>query len=497
MLAFFSSDLNIPLLNDKSPRCPTPVNAGVTLWPHQQAMLAHCKSIEENPAKADPIVKNKERYMFQDEIATFVSPNIGVMNDPPGSGKTYAILALIADNPKGVNLIVVPQNIYNQWKDATDLFFKNMPSINIKYLNHYGDATDFYGNAAALNKYNVVLVNDIYAEPLATAINDNHVTIERFIIDEIDSVEKRLHTPINCNQVWLVSASYTHKDQTAVGPYMIKSDEVYKIFVKCYPEFIEQSLKFEDPVLEKIVCEDNEIRLFMDLIPEEVIVGLNTDDRRLLVKLMNKTFPPLMYSMPDLAKMYADDLLARTERLEEYKTIVKNDSNDLADYEREEYVKQIANLEKMLTTSTGLKQRLTTFVQSDPSKIKPAVFKKEICKRIKSESQSKWLIFNDNASSLYLASDILKSHDIRNIMLDGGNDTAIAKAIDQYKNGNVQALLLNSKMEGAGMNLENTSHLLFMHKTDPRLVEQVVGRAQRFGRKGALTIIMLYNRNEN
>jgi hypothetical protein len=495
MLAFFNSDLNIPLLNDKSPRSPTPQNAGVSLWPHQQAMLARCKAIETNPAKADPVVKNMVRYMFQDEIATFNSPNIGIMNDPPGSGKTYAILAMVADEQKGVNLIVVPQNIYNQWKEAVELFFKNIPSIKIKYLNNYGDATDFYGNTAALKNYNVVLVNDIYAEPLATAINDNHVAIERLIVDEIDSVEKRLHTPINCNQVWLVSASYTHSEQTAVGPYMIKTEDVPNIFVKCDPSFIEQSLKFEDPVLEKIVCEDNEIGLFKDLVPEDVLIGLNTDDRRLLVKLMNKTFPPLMHSLPDLAKMYSDDLLVRTERLEEYKTILK-EADDLADYEREEYVSQIAKLEKMFIVSKSLKERLAAYTPSDPSKIKLTVFKKDICKRIKSDPQSKWLIFNDNASSLYHAYDLLKSNDIRNIMLDGGNDTAIAKAIDQYKNGNVQALLLNSKMEGAGMNLENTSHLLFMHKTDPRLVEQVVGRAQRFGRKGALTIVMLYNGNE-
>jgi hypothetical protein len=51
-------------------------------------------------------------------------------------------------------------------------------------------------------------------------------------------------------------------------------------------------------------------------------------------------------------------------------------------------------------------------------------------------------------------------------------------------------------IEGAGMNLENTTHLVFMHKTEEKFIQQVIGRAQRFGRKTPLNIIMLFNKNE-
>jgi hypothetical protein len=47
------------------------------------------------------------------------------------------------------------------------------------------------------------------------------------------------------------------------------------------------------------------------------------------------------------------------------------------------------------------------------------------------------------------------------------------------------------------MNLENTSHLLFMHAARPQYVEQIVGRAQRYGRVGRLHIIALFNKDEN
>ena len=51
-------------------------------------------------------------------------------------------------------------------------------------------------------------------------------------------------------------------------------------------------------------------------------------------------------------------------------------------------------------------------------------------------------------------------------------------------------------IEGAGMNLENTTHLLFMHKTEEKFINQVVGRAQRYGRTRPLNIVMLFNKNE-
>jgi SNF2 family DNA or RNA helicase len=98
---------------------------------------------------------------------------------------------------------------------------------------------------------------------------------------------------------------------------------------------------------------------------------------------------------------------------------------------------------------------------------------------------------------LFESKDILYEHGIKSVLLDGGSAAEIDKAIQKYKNGDTQVLLLNSKMEGAGMNLENTSHLLFMHATEAGLVEQVVGRAQRYGRVGRLQILGLFDKSED
>ena len=112
------------------------------------------------------------------------------------------------------------------------------------------------------------------------------------------------------------------------------------------------------------------------------------------------------------------------------------------------------------------------------------------------ESNTKWLIFNDNGNVLVKYQELLQKREIKAVMLDGGNQKLIEKTLKDYKEGDVQVLLLNSMIEGAGMNLENTTHLLFMHKTEEKFIEQVMGRAQRYGRTAPLNVIQLFNKNE-
>ncbi len=51
-------------------------------------------------------------------------------------------------------------------------------------------------------------------------------------------------------------------------------------------------------------------------------------------------------------------------------------------------------------------------------------------------------------------------------------------------------------MYACGMNLEFTTDLLILHYLDPLIESQVIGRAQRFGRKSKLNIYKFLNSNE-
>jgi superfamily II DNA/RNA helicase len=141
-----------------------------------------------------------------------------------------------------------------------------------------------------------------------------------------------------------------------------------------------------------------------------------------------------------------------------------------------------------------LKKNIAAYVPTPPEETKQHALK-QLYKEIK--AGGKWLFFNDNASALYDTQAVMERADIDSVMLDGGSPSKIARCIEQYKTGSKNVLLLNSKLEGAGMNLENTTHLVFMHATEPRLVEQVMGRAQRHGRTAPLNVIHLLNESEN
>lgn len=497
-IATARSGTEIPVLTNKSPKKEPSKDCKVVLWDHQKAMLHRCLKIESSPSFATTTVKNAARYQKKENIPKPMSLPIGVMNDPPGSGKTYAILAVIAeDKQPALNLIVVPQNIFKQWEKAIQTIYPEGNRIRVHSCNDYAEVMRFYDTPAVFKDYDIVLVNDIYAESLATSINDNKVRVKRLIIDEIDNVQDRLFTPIAAEHLWLVSASYAHEEGEFVGPYKITKAEIPNIFCRCDPAFVSAQLKFEAPHVEKIMCEDNEIQLFQGFFDKDIMSSLHAGDKRILLKAMEKNLNPRLHTLPAILKIRMEDLRKVTDQINKYKEILRLRSTDMDEYEKQDINDRIKDLQLSLQIADKMEERLGKYVPSDPAKLKAALFKSEVCVRIKGLPDSKWLLFNDNASALFEAKDILYEHGIKSVLLDGGSAAEIDKAIQKYKNGDIQVLLLNSKMEGAGMNLENTSHLLFMHATDAGLVEQVVGRAQRYGRVGRLQILGLFDKSED
>jgi hypothetical protein len=91
----------------------------------------------------------------------------------------------------------------------------------------------------------------------------------------------------------------------------------------------------------------------------------------------------------------------------------------------------------------------------------------------------------------------LNKYNIKFIELDDGNEENINISINDYVHGNVNVLLLNSNLFGCGLNLQCTTDILFLHKTEIELEKQIIGRAQRIGRNNNLNIWYLMHNNEN
>lgn len=108
----------------------------------------------------------------------------------------------------------------------------------------------------------------------------------------------------------------------------------------------------------------------------------------------------------------------------------------------------------------------------------------------------KILLFSDFSSIFNNIQIICKNNDIHYEDLEKGNMHDIEKAVMNYKYGNAKILLANSSLFSCGMNLENSTHIIFVHKIEDDILEQVLGRAQRLGRNCTLKVIQLEYENE-
>lgn len=108
---------------------------------------------------------------------------------------------------------------------------------------------------------------------------------------------------------------------------------------------------------------------------------------------------------------------------------------------------------------------------------------------------AKLLIFSAYENSFTNVIPILQKLNIKFDFLKG-NGYQIQATIDRYKNGDVKVLLINTRQYGSGLNLENTTDMILFHKFDTEIEKQVIGRAQRFGRKQQLNVHYLLYENE-
>lgn len=81
--------------------------------------------------------------------------------------------------------------------------------------------------------------------------------------------------------------------------------------------------------------------------------------------------------------------------------------------------------------------------------------------------------------------------------LNGGNIKQVDLVLKEFKtNPNVKILLIDDSYFGVGLNIEYATDFIFIHKSEPAVESQLIGRAQRFGRKDKLNIWKLLYKNE-
>jgi hypothetical protein len=106
---------------------------------------------------------------------------------------------------------------------------------------------------------------------------------------------------------------------------------------------------------------------------------------------------------------------------------------------------------------------------------------------IKKNPNGKYLLFSDyyetfDKINMYFNDNNIKYKEIK------GHGTSIAKTIKGFENGKIKVIMINSKNNAAGLNLQMATDIVLYHKMASDIEKQVIGRGQRPGRTCALNV---------
>ena len=111
-----------------------------------------------------------------------------------------------------------------------------------------------------------------------------------------------------------------------------------------------------------------------------------------------------------------------------------------------------------------------------------------IIKKIKQgNANAKIILFSDYSETYELIKNMFKG--TKYVCKDIQGTTARrTKIIKEFKEGKTDIIFLNSKNNGSGINLQETTDIIIYHSMSPEVTEQIVGRAMRIGRRENLHI---------
>ncbi len=571
------------LLNFQSRRCHL-ANTGVTLFPHQQAMLAKVADLERAASKRKAV---------------------GVMKDPPGTGKSYVVLAMILAEKRALgrtqNLFVLPENLCKQWMTYITQYSRE---LTYKTFTQYGDITALYFKQDILHEFDILITTSGYYMTIAQTMQHMNLTLNRVVLDEIDSISFFTQTHIPTRFTWLISAS---ADLTKQGIY--QSAVGNSSYVQCDSAFIDASIKLPAPIYTTYQCHNKQLDLLNDISVDrsainaldfsrirfnylanavvtsaKTLVSAIVKDELLHIESLDQQVDKQELKVPALVTLegrilhlqktgalpdadkhdpvltekevqiavdqanlqmtalikanyeHADawetrnDLVTLRKTLQEKVNMIIERVEEttcpvcLEDFTDEGDVKKVVVrccnnvfcldcLKEHLRRSNKCakcRQKISTqmLIVSEETGVpklceavgKPKLFTPssglkdkldyvlDIVKQETATPGRKLLIFSDYAGTFRTVRALLETLNVSFAEIEGTSKTMEA-TVDQYQRGNTRVLLIDSMHYGAGLNLEMTSAVILIHRTDR--MKQIVGRAQRIGRTTPLVVYQL------
>jgi len=127
--------------------------------------------------------------------------------------------------------------------------------------------------------------------------------------------------------------------------------------------------------------------------------------------------------------------------------------------------------------------------KKDENKIlsKPETVLKIIKSQTEENKDSRFIVFSSWDETFDIIKKVFSEHDISFMELNGHKSTR-EKKLKEFREGKYSVIFLNSRFNGAGINLEFVSDIIIYHEMSEMLETQVVGRALRIGRDSPLNV---------
>ena len=106
---------------------------------------------------------------------------------------------------------------------------------------------------------------------------------------------------------------------------------------------------------------------------------------------------------------------------------------------------------------------------------------------IKNSGNKKFLIFSSYQESFNLIRNTLSDNDITYAEIRGQYKTR-NRNIEKFKEGKIKVIFLNSKNNGAGINLQEATDIILYHRMNDSFQKQIIGRVNRIGKDNELIV---------
>ena len=106
---------------------------------------------------------------------------------------------------------------------------------------------------------------------------------------------------------------------------------------------------------------------------------------------------------------------------------------------------------------------------------------------LKNNKDGKFIIFSSFDETFYAIRTVLSDENIKFSEVQGRSETRNRK-INAFKSGDTNVMFLNSRQNGAGINLQEATDIILYHEMTVDLSTQIIGRANRIGREKSLIV---------